>query len=44
MKRRAMSLPFAVIDESAEWIVLDKPPFLLVHPKKPDGPRTLWDG
>ncbi|MEI8234498.1 MAG: RNA pseudouridine synthase [Verrucomicrobiota bacterium] len=39
-----MSLPFAVVDESAEWMVVDKPPFLLVHPKKPGGPRTLWDG
>lgn len=23
-------------------MVVDKPPFLLVHPTKPDGPRTLW--
>ena len=30
--------------ETPEWIVVDKPPFLLVHPKKPDGPKTLWDG
>lgn len=37
-------LPFALVDESAEWIVVDKPAFLLVHPKKPGGPRTLWDG
>jgi len=37
-------LPFTVVAESADWIVVDKPPFLLVHPKKPDGPRTLWDG
>ncbi len=22
--------------------MVDKPPFLLVHPTKPDGPRTLW--
>ncbi|MDD5349941.1 MAG: RNA pseudouridine synthase [Chthoniobacteraceae bacterium] len=36
--------PFAVVDESAEWVVVDKPAFLLVHPKKPGGPRTLWDG
>jgi 23S rRNA pseudouridine1911/1915/1917 synthase len=23
-------------------VVVDKPPFLLVHPTKPDGTRTLW--
>lgn len=22
--------------------MVDKPPFLLIHPTKPDGPRTLW--
>lgn len=36
--------PFAIVAESAAWAVVDKPPFLLVHPKKPGGPRTLWDG
>ncbi len=36
--------PFTVIGESAEWIAVDKPPFLQVHPKKPGGPPTLWDG
>ena len=35
---------FTVIDETEDWIVVDKPPFLLVHPKKPGGPPTLWDG
>ena len=35
---------FTVVDETDEWIVVDKPPFLLVHPKKPDGPKTLRDG
>ena len=35
---------FTVIDETDDWIVVDKPPFLLVHPKKPGGPPTLWDG
>ena len=33
-----------VIDESPDWIVVDKPPFLQVHPSKPGGPFTLWDG
>lgn len=32
------------MEETEAWIVVDKPPFLLVHPKKPDGPQTLWDG
>ena len=35
---------FTVVDESDQWIVVNKPPFLLVHPKKPGGPRTMWDG
>lgn len=35
---------FAVVDESPDWIVLDKPPHLLVHPSKPDGSFTMWDG
>ena len=35
---------FTVIDERDDWIVIDKPPFLQVHPKKPGGPPTLWDG
>ncbi len=30
-------------DESPDWIVVDKPPFLEVHPSKPNGKRTLWD-
>ena len=34
---------FTVVEETGDWIVVDKPPFLLVHPKKPDGPKTLWD-
>lgn len=36
--------PFSVVEETPGWIAIDKPPFLLVHPKKPGGPRTLWDG
>ena len=35
---------FRIIDETDAWIVIDKPPFLLIHPKKPGGPPTLWDG
>jgi 23S rRNA pseudouridine1911/1915/1917 synthase len=33
---------FTIIDETADYIVVDKPPLLLVHPSKPDGARTLW--
>lgn len=33
---------FAIIDETADYIVVDKPAQLLVHPTKPNGPVTLW--
>jgi 23S rRNA pseudouridine1911/1915/1917 synthase len=36
-------LDFRIVAETEEYAVVDKPPFLLVHPTKPDGPRTLWD-
>ena len=35
-------LDFRIVAETADYAVVDKPPFLLVHPTKPDGPRTLW--
>jgi len=35
-------LEFKIIDETDDYAVIDKPPFLLVHPTKPDGTRTLW--
>jgi 23S rRNA pseudouridine1911/1915/1917 synthase len=35
---------FSIIDESADWLVVDKPPFLEAHPSKPNGRVTLWDG
>ena len=35
-------LDFEIIDETDDYAVVDKPPFLLVHPAKPDGTRTLW--
>ena len=35
-------LDFAIVAETADYAVVDKPPFLLVHPTKPNGARTLW--
>jgi 23S rRNA pseudouridine1911/1915/1917 synthase len=35
---------FTVLDETPEWLVVDKPAGLLAHPTKPGGPPTLWDG
>jgi 23S rRNA pseudouridine1911/1915/1917 synthase len=35
-------LDFKIIDETDDYAVIDKPPFLLIHPTKPDGARTLW--
>ncbi len=33
---------FTVVAEAADYLVVDKPPFLLVHPTKPGQARTLW--
>src|ERR1051325_7595603 len=33
---------FNVIDETDDYIVVDKPAFLLAHPTKPDQRPTLW--
>src|SRR5207302_3747481 len=35
-------LQFKIIDETADCIVIDKPPFLLSHPTKPTTQPTLW--
>src|SRR6266404_724909 len=35
-------LDFSIIAESDAFIVVEKPPFLLVHPTKPGSARTLW--
>lgn len=32
-----------IIHETPDLLLVDKPPFLLVHPTKPGGPITLWD-
>ncbi len=33
---------FSIVAERDDFIVVEKPPFLLVHPSKPNGARTLW--
>ena len=33
---------FSIVAETADFMVVEKPPFLLVHPTKPGGPPTLW--
>src|SRR6516225_2472696 len=33
---------FSIIAETDEYAVVNKPPLLLAHPTKPNGPRTLW--
>jgi len=35
-------LHFEIVDESDDYVVVDKPPFLLIHPTKPNGAPTLW--
>lgn len=35
---------FDVLGETADLLVIDKPAGLLVHPTRPGGPPTLWDG
>jgi 23S rRNA pseudouridine1911/1915/1917 synthase len=42
--RRTRGRPFDVIEESEEWIVLDKPSHVQVHPSKPSDLFTLWHG
>jgi 23S rRNA pseudouridine1911/1915/1917 synthase len=34
---------FGILGETEEFLAVDKPAGLLVHPTKPGGPRTLWD-
>lgn len=40
----AFSPNFRVVAETDDWIVVDKPAPLQVHPAKPDSPPTLLDG
>ncbi len=36
-------IPFKILGETPDLLAIEKPPFLLVHPSRPDGPITLWD-
>lgn len=42
MASSATARSFQIIDETGDYLVVDKPPYLLVHPTKPDGQPTLW--
>lgn len=44
MSAIANNTRFTVLDETADFIVVDKPAPLQIHPKKPDGAPTLYDG
>jgi len=35
---------FTILGENEDFIAVDKPAGMLVHPSKPGGPPTLWDG
>lgn len=40
---RANAAPdFTIVAETDDYLVVDKPPFLLVHPSKPTNAPTLW--
>ncbi len=41
---RAVDTAFTILDESEDWIIVDKPAPLQVHPSTPDSTRTLWHG
>ena len=35
-------LDFKIVEETGDYLVVDKPPFLLTHPTKPSAQPTLW--
>jgi 23S rRNA pseudouridine1911/1915/1917 synthase len=41
---RAVNTAFTVLDETDDYIVVDKPAPLQIHPGTPDGTPTLWHG
>src|SRR3954463_7995155 len=40
--RRANHVDFKIVAERDDFLVVEKPPFLLVHPTKPSSAPTLW--
>ncbi|GAB4172656.1 MAG: RluA family pseudouridine synthase [Terrimicrobiaceae bacterium] len=40
----ADQVDFQILGEDAGYLAVDKPAGLLVHPTRPGGPPTLWDG
>ena len=38
-----ISRHFRIVDETDDYVVVDKPAFLLAHPTKANGPTTLWN-
>ena len=38
-----LRVPILIVAEGADWLVVSKPPHLLVHPTRPGGPTTLLD-
>lgn len=41
---RAVNTAFTLLDETDDYLVVDKPAPLQIHPSAPDGPPTLWHG
>ncbi len=41
---RAVNTAFTLVDETDDFIVVDKPAPLQIHPSTPDGTPTLWHG
>ncbi len=41
---RLYSPDFAIVDENEDFLLVDKPPHLMVHPSVPGNPPTLLDG
>lgn len=39
---RKIDRDFQIVAETQDYVAVEKPPFLLVHPTKPGGPVTLW--
>jgi 23S rRNA pseudouridine1911/1915/1917 synthase len=42
MPAATTSLTFGIVDETDDYLVVDKPPFLLTHPTKPGQRSSLW--